>query len=379
VSDWKITKGPIPIDELQAYIQDLSDIRNKEDFPKLRFREETLIITDILNKFNGKHRMVTVDSKGRKKLFDISDPFYSDGTVLYFADEFVELGWREYYSYWTKLEKKEDDDMDCVIPDRYPAKDYFKLLLNSIYGKNCFCVMIEGGKGHPFEATGVKIEDGNAIVTVAPNDENVERVVYTDIDTLEFEFTPGLAGKPGYYRTIRKEPAVGSEKKLSPIDFQDFYIKETFDNLHEVAVLYDEQFYTVMGMRTNLAKPGNYSLYLKRWTYDCIRKVEIGPNQKFIYQKNSNSWLVDPVEALYTDFVDVKDQLRAEGVKNVIVAGVEKELKRVSEISSGLLHLVFAYDGELEHFYSTKNTRLRVREGKIATEYLLDHVKRMHV
>lgn len=26
-----------------------------------------------------------------------------------------------------------------------------------------------------------------------------------------------------------------------------------------------------------------------------------------------------------------------------------------------------------------KNTRLRVREGKIATEYLLDHVKRMHV
>lgn len=55
------------------------------------------------------------------------------------------------------------------------------------------------------------------------------------------------------------------------------------------------------------------------------------------------------------------------------------ELKRVSEISSGLLHLVFAYDGELEHFYSTKNTRLRVLEGKIATEYRLDHVKRMHV
>ena len=39
----------------------------------------------------------------------------------------------------------------------------------------------------------------------------------------------------------------------------------------------------------------------------------------------------------------------------------------------------FDYDGELEHFYSMKNTRLRVREGKISTEYLLDHVKRMHV
>lgn len=282
---------------------------------------------------------------------------------------------------WTaiKLEKKEGYDVDCVIPDRYKAKEYFKLLLNSIYGKNCFCVMIEGGKGHPFEATGVRIDGDMAYVDVAPNDEHVEHVLYTDIGTLEFEFTPGLDGKPGYYRAIRKEQLVKSEEKLAPIDFQDFYIKETFDHLKEVVVLYDEQFYTVLGMRTNLAKPGNYSLYLMKWALNTIRKVEIAKNQRFIYQKNSNSWLVDPVEALYTDFVDVKDQLRAEGVKKVIVAGVEKELKRVSEISSGLLHLVFAYDGELEHFYSTKNTRLRVREGKIATEYLLDHVKRMHV
>ena len=134
-----------------------------------------------------------------------------------------------------------------------------------------------------------------------------------------------------------------------------------------------------MSMQQNLAKPDNYHLYLKRWMYDCIRKVEIGQNQKFIYQKNSDSWLVDPVEALFTDFNDIKDQLRANDVLKVIVAGVEKELKRVSEISSGLLHLVFVYDGELERFYSTKNTRLRVREGKFGTEYLLDHVKRMHV
>lgn len=199
-----------------------------------------------------------------------------------------------------------------------------------------------------------------------------------NIDTLSFEYTTTPDGKRGYYRHIRKGNAM-SDTELAPIDFQDFYIKETFDRLKETVVLYDEQFYTVLGMRTNLAKPGNYSLYLMRWAFNTIHKVEIGPNQKFIYQKNSNSWLVDPVEALYTDFADVKDQLRAEGVKKVIVAGVEKELKRVSEISSGLLHLVFAYDGELEHFYSTKNTRLRVREGKIATEYLLDHVKRMHV
>lgn len=216
------------------------------------------------------------------------------------------------------------------------------------------------------------------LAALGNDDDGVETIILTNIDTLEFEYITTPDGKRGYYRHIRKGNPM-PDTELTPIDFQDFYIKNTFDHLNKTAVLYDENFYTVLGMRTNLAKPGNYTLYLMKWDLNTIRKVEIAPNQKFIYQKNSNSWLVDPVEALYTDFTDVKDQLRAEGVKKVIVAGVEKELKRVSEISAGLLHLVFAYNGELEHFYSTKNTRLRVREGKIATEYLLDHVKRMHV
>lgn len=116
MSDWKITKGPIPIDELQAYIQDLSDIRNKEDFPRFKFHEKTLIITDILCKFEGKHRMVTVDSKGRKKLFDVEDPFYSDGEFLYFDTELVELGWKEYYSYWKKLGTRPDVIEWCDEP-----------------------------------------------------------------------------------------------------------------------------------------------------------------------------------------------------------------------------------------------------------------------
>lgn len=277
-----------------------------------------------------------------------------------------------------KIETEEEDDMTPLVTETIPARTYFKMLLNSIYGKNYFCVMIEGGNGNFYEATGVEVKGNNAQVLVGSNDDGVDKIIFTNIDTLEFEYTTTTDGKQGYYRHIRKGNPMPN-KELTPIDFQDRYIKNLFDELKETVVLYDEQFYTVMSMQQNLAKPGNYHLYLKQWMYDCIRKVEIGQNQKFIYQKNSNSWLVDPVEALYTDFSDIKDQLRAEGVKKVIVAGVEKDLKRVSEISSGLLHLVFAYDGELEHFYSTKNTRLRVREGKIATEYLLDHVKRMHV
>ncbi len=108
MSYWKIEKGPIDIDELQAYIQDLSDIRNKEDFPRLKFRKQMLIITDILNKFEGRYRMVTTDSRGRKKLFDVSGTLYSDGTSLYFADEFVEMKWEEYYSYWRNLGTRPD-------------------------------------------------------------------------------------------------------------------------------------------------------------------------------------------------------------------------------------------------------------------------------
>ena len=318
---------------------------------------------------------------------DFNDPF--DNSVRFLTewgkndiwlDDIDEWKFVQYRpnTQWTAVKIEEEYDMIPSITETIPARTYFKLLQGSIDGKNYFCVMIEGGNGYIFEATGVEVEDNNALVRVGPNNDRIEQIIFTNIDTLSFEYTTSHDGKRGYYRHIRKGSPM-PETVLAPIDFQDHYIKNTFDKLEETVVLYDEQFYTVLGMRTNLSKPGNYSLYLMRWAVNTIRKVEIAPNQRFIYQKNSNSWLVDPVEALYTDFVDVKDQLRADGVKKVVVAGVEKELKRVSEISAGILHLVFAYDDELEHFYSTKNTRLRVREGKIATEYLLDHVKRMHV
>jgi len=318
---------------------------------------------------------------------DFNDPF--DNSVRFLTewgkndiwlDDIDEWEFVQYRpnTQWTAVKLEEEDYMIPIITETIPARTYFKLLQGSIDGKNYFCVMIEGGNGDIFEATSVEVEDNNALVHVGPNDKRIENVIFTNIDDLSFEYTTTPDGKRGYYRHIRKGNPM-PETVLAPIDFQDHYIKNTFDNLKETAVLYDEQFYTVLGMRTDLAKPGNYTLYLMRWAFNTIRKVEIAPNQRFIYQKNSNSWLVDPVEALYTDFTDVKEQLRAEGVKKVVVAGVEKELKRVSEISAGILHLVFEYEGETEHFYSTKNTRLRVREGKIATEYLLDHVKRMHV
>lgn len=282
---------------------------------------------------------------------------------------------------WTaiKLEKKEEDDIGPLFAERYKAKDYFKLLLNAVYGKNYFCMMVEGGSGSVFKATGVKIDDGTAIVDVALNDMDVEHVVYTDIDSLEFEFTPGLDGAPGYYRAIRKEPLMKPEKILDAIDFQDFYIKETFDRLKEVVVLYQEKFHTVLGMQHNLAKPGNYQLYLMRRLGSTIQKVDISSKQQFEYYKNADAWSIEPTEVLYTKVDDIKEQLRSDEAVWVYVSGVKKKLKRVSEISIGLLHFTFVNGDQIEHFYSTREVRLRVRDGKLGTEYLLDHVKRMHV
>ena len=155
MSNCKITKGPIDIDELQAYIQDLSDIRNKEDFPRLRFREETLVITDILNKFEGKYRMITTDSKGRKKLFDVSDNLYSDGTVIYFSDEYVEIGWKEYYGYWTKLDSYRPD------PIEWCGDTYIIYSITRVIGEDGIYVVI----GHkPNERVTVKFDDDTTII-----------------------------------------------------------------------------------------------------------------------------------------------------------------------------------------------------------------------
>ena len=311
--------------------------------------------------------------------------FPHNGTIDYWIDMFGDPREPLHVQYrpntqWTaiKLEKKEDD-MGVLFADRCKAEDYFKLLLNSIYGKNYFCVMFEAASGHIFEATGVEVDDNTALVTVAPNDERVENVIFTNIDTLEFEFTPSADGQRGYYRAIRKEPLIKPEKTLDAIDFQDFYIKETFDNLKEVVVLYEEKFHTVLGMHQNLAKPGNYHLYLMKRLTNTIKKIEISTKQQFEYYKNADAWSIEPTETLYTKVNDIKEQLRSDDAVWVYVSGVKKKLKRFSEISENLLHFVFVNGDQIEHFYSTKEVRLRVRDGKLGTEYLLDHVKRMHV
>lgn len=108
MSDWKIEKGPVELDEIEARVIDMRDVRNRGMFPTLVYNGCTHYITDVLPSFKGKRRLVTIDSEGRGKLFDVSDPLVFDGEVLRFAEEFFEMKWKEYYSYWQKLGTRPD-------------------------------------------------------------------------------------------------------------------------------------------------------------------------------------------------------------------------------------------------------------------------------
>ena len=108
MSEIEFKKGPVPIDEIEARVIDMRDVRNRGMFPTLVYREHTHYITDVLPSFEGKRRLVTIDREGRSKLFYVSDPLVFDGKVLRLADEFVEMKWEEYYSYWRNLGTRPD-------------------------------------------------------------------------------------------------------------------------------------------------------------------------------------------------------------------------------------------------------------------------------
>ena len=116
MSDWNIEKGPVELDEIEARVIDMRDVRNRGMFPTLVHHERTYYITDVLPSFEGKRRLVTIDGEGRGKLFDVSDPLVFDGKVLRFADEFVEMKWEEYYSYWRNLGTRPDVVEWCGEP-----------------------------------------------------------------------------------------------------------------------------------------------------------------------------------------------------------------------------------------------------------------------
>lgn len=153
MSDWKIEKGPVELDEIEARVIDMRDARNRGMFPTLVYHECTYYITDVLTRFKGKRRLVTIDGEGRSKLFDVSDPLFFDGTALHFADEFVEIGWKEYYSHWKKLGTRPD-----VI--EWGGVAYIVYSITKITGEDALYLTI-GSK--PTERVMIRLDEGTVI------------------------------------------------------------------------------------------------------------------------------------------------------------------------------------------------------------------------
>lgn len=178
---------------------------------------------------------------------------------------------------------------------------------------------------------------------------------------------------------------MGNIKRLGVNEFNKFRISETFRHLHPVIFLRNGYFWHVMGMEpTDAEMDGEkvWYLYLKRQDRDFMILVDFTSDQKFIFNPLSNSWSLDYPTQEITDLEQIKKSLKSEDVSEVIVSGVPMRLVRVQEIAKGVLFFVFLDTSEVRRYYYARHTtKLRIveNEGKGIKEYLLDHIKAMHI
>ena len=178
---------------------------------------------------------------------------------------------------------------------------------------------------------------------------------------------------------------MGNTKRLGVNDFNKFRIGETFQRLHPVTFLRGGYFWNVMGMEpTDAEVNGNkvWYLYLKRQDKDFMIRVDFPSDQKFVFNPLSDSWSLDDPTQEITDLEQIKKELKSDEVSEVIVSGVPMRLIRVQEIAKGVLFFVFLDTSETRRYYYARHTtKLRIVENAESgrKEYLLDHVKAMHI
>lgn len=179
---------------------------------------------------------------------------------------------------------------------------------------------------------------------------------------------------------------MGSTKRINVGDFEELFLSETFQHLHPVIFLRAGYFWHVMGMElTDAEVNGNkvWYLYLKRQDKDFMIRVDFTSDQKFIYNPISNSWSLDDPTVEITDLEQIKKSLKSDEVSEVIVSGVPMRLIRVQEIAKGVLFFVFLDTAEKRRYYYARHTtKLRIVENEKNwnnKEYLLDHIKAMHI
>ena len=175
---------------------------------------------------------------------------------------------------------------------------------------------------------------------------------------------------------------MGSTKRFGISDFEELYLSKTFRNLTPVIFLHEGRFWHVMGLELTAYEEGEWFIYLKRHECDFMIRVPFARDQKFLFNPLSNSWSLDDPTQEIKDLEEIKKALKSDEVSEVIVSGVPMRLIRVQEIAKGVLFFVFLDTGEARrYYYARRTTKLRIVTDADTREkeYLLDHVKAMHI
>ena len=176
---------------------------------------------------------------------------------------------------------------------------------------------------------------------------------------------------------------MGNTKRIDLNQFEEIWISDTFRKLKPVIVLHQEKFWHVMGLELNSYDGEScWYIYLKRQDSDFMTRIQMPLTQKFVYNPLSNSWSLDAPTEEITDLQQIKVVLKGEPIREVVVSGVPMRLVRVQEIARGVLFFVFLDEDEKKrYYYARRTTKLRIvtDPDTLKKEYLLDHVKAMHI
>ena len=175
---------------------------------------------------------------------------------------------------------------------------------------------------------------------------------------------------------------MGTTKRIDLEQFDEIFINDTFRHLKPVIVLHQEKFWHVMGLELAGEEDSSWYIYLKRQDSDFMTRIPMPSTQKFIFNPLSNSWSLDVPTEEITDLQQIKVVLKGEPIREVVVSGVPMRLIRVQEIARGVLFFVFMDDDEKRrYYYARRTTKLRIvaDPDTLEKQYLLDHVKAMHI
>ena len=207
-----------------------------------------------------------------------------------------------------------------------------------------------------------------------------ENIFVTDITEWEFvQYRPNTA-----WKAIHMDKS--NIEGINIYTFERTYKEEIRVNLKPVLIQYRNTFWYIMNIVPMFVKDGMvWDIFLKDRKYDSMVKVTMDDRQTFGYSALSKTYYFEasvPKVKQYTELEDIKQQLKQDGVFEVIVAGVPMKLFRVQEVAKGVLFFVFQdKDKEKRYYHANKGTKLRVitdvKEDTV--EYCLDHIKAMHI